>query len=151
MTGNNFFTLKLRLFSQEFQTQTCFHARGRQEEILRPTSLKYRQHMIWAFTNRSLQLTLSQRTVWEATMRDFLALALMTYLVEEEIICGAKWLTNISGYAQPDFSSATHQLRLRTSTSPQFPKQSSGDNSSVLPQRIAWRSELCKEWKVCWT
>lgn len=46
--------------------------------------------MIWTFTNHSLQLTLSQRTVLEATMRDFLALALMTYSVEEEIMCVAK-------------------------------------------------------------
>ena len=55
--GNTLFTLKLRLLSQEFQRQICLNARSRQEETWRLTSLKYRQHMTWAFTNCSLQLT----------------------------------------------------------------------------------------------
>lgn len=84
------FTLKLRLFSQEFQRQTGLNARSRQQDTVRPTALIYRQQMTWAFTNRSLQVTFSQRTVLETTTRDFLALALITYLEEAEIICAAK-------------------------------------------------------------
>lgn len=84
------FTLKLRLFNQEFQRQTGLNARSRQQDTVRPTLLIYRQQMMWAFKNCSLQVMFSQRTVLETTTRDFLALALTTYLAEAEIICVAK-------------------------------------------------------------
>lgn len=104
--------------------------------------------MICAFTNHSLQWMFSQGTVLEATTPDFLALAVMAPLAEAEIICKAKCLTSMFGDGRPDFSPAATQLWLRTSTPPQFSKRSSGDNSSILPHRIAWRSELCKEWSL---
>lgn len=46
--------------------------------------------MTWVFTNCSLQLTFSQRTVLQATTWDFSALALAIYLAEAETISAAK-------------------------------------------------------------